>query len=61
MWYIHLDIVHLDKVYLDIVYTCPLDFCATVPFIKSKLRIVVLTQQAKGDGYNWSQENSLDY
>ena len=33
------------------------DFCATIPFIKNKLRIILLKQQALGDVTNWTIEN----
>ena len=35
------------------------DFCATIPFIKSRLRMIILQQQALGDETNWTKENSL--
>ena len=35
------------------------DFCATVPFIKNRLQMVLLNQQAKGDENNWTGENAF--
>ena len=29
------------------------DFCATVPFIKNKLKAILLNQQASGDVIEW--------
>ena len=35
------------------------DFCATVPFIKNKLKTLLLSKQALGDEINWVKENSV--
>ena len=34
------------------------DFCATIPFIKNRLRMFLLKQQALGDESNWTKENA---
>ena len=35
------------------------DFCATVPFVKNKLKIEMLRLQGLGDKSNWVAENVL--
>ena len=35
------------------------DLCAPVPFIKNKLRLLLLNHQASGDPLKWIPENSL--
>ena len=35
------------------------DFCATVPFIKNKLKLEMLRLQALGDKSTWVTENVL--
>ena len=35
------------------------DFCATVSFIKNKLKDILLNQQASGDVVKWVSENSI--
>ena len=35
------------------------DLCAPVPFIKNKLRVLLLNHQASGDPLKWIPENSL--
>ena len=37
------------------------DFCATVPFIKNKLKVIFLNQLASGDIIKWVPENSIKY
>ena len=36
------------------------DFCANVPFIKNKLKILLLSKQALGDEIEWVRENHLN-
>ena len=33
--------------------------CATVPFIKNKLKAILLNKQASGDVVKWFSENSI--
>ena len=35
------------------------DFCATIPFIKNKLKVTLLNQQESGDTMEWVPTNSL--
>ena len=34
------------------------DFCASIPFIKKKLKTLLLQSQASGDSINWGKENA---
>ena len=36
------------------------DFCASVPFIENKLKILLLSKQAQGDEIEWVREKHLN-
>ena len=36
------------------------DFCATIPFVKNKLKLALLKTQASGDKMEWVTENFLN-
>ena len=35
------------------------DFCASIPFVKKKLKIILLESQALGDNVIWEKENAV--